>query len=345
MKTTRDVKGVGLSIPRPDGPEKVTGQRPVRGGPQAARPAAREAPAEPARARPDHPHRHEPGEGPARRARGPDRRRHPRSSRRRRRPARTPCWPSTAWSSSGQPVAAVAADELAIAEEALDLIEVEYEVLPGRRRSARSRCSPARRRSPTRAPRPTPARRWPTPAWPRRRARPSPPRPSTSPSRPACSAATWPRASPSPTWWSRRPTACRWSTRATSSRTRCWREWDTQRAPHHLGEHPGLVQHALRGGRRPRASRRTASRSSRWSAAAASAARSARCASRSPRCWPAPPAGPVRYVMTRREELEAGMPAPAGHHPPQDRRQEGRHPHGARGARRSSSPARSRAPC
>ena len=31
---------------------------------------------------------------------------------------------------SGQPVAAVAADELAIAEEALDLIEVEYEVLP-----------------------------------------------------------------------------------------------------------------------------------------------------------------------------------------------------------------------
>jgi CO/xanthine dehydrogenase Mo-binding subunit len=26
MKTTRDVKGVGLSIPRPDGPEKVTGQ-------------------------------------------------------------------------------------------------------------------------------------------------------------------------------------------------------------------------------------------------------------------------------------------------------------------------------
>ena len=25
MKTTRDVRGVGLSIPRPDGPEKVTG--------------------------------------------------------------------------------------------------------------------------------------------------------------------------------------------------------------------------------------------------------------------------------------------------------------------------------
>src|SRR5947208_16962413 len=26
MKTTRDVKGVGLSIPRPDGPVKVTGK-------------------------------------------------------------------------------------------------------------------------------------------------------------------------------------------------------------------------------------------------------------------------------------------------------------------------------
>src|SRR6185369_4279643 len=31
---------------------------------------------------------------------------------------------------SGQPIAAVAADELSIADEALDLIEVEYEVLP-----------------------------------------------------------------------------------------------------------------------------------------------------------------------------------------------------------------------
>ena len=26
MKTTRDVKGIGLSIPRPDGPDKVTGK-------------------------------------------------------------------------------------------------------------------------------------------------------------------------------------------------------------------------------------------------------------------------------------------------------------------------------
>jgi CO/xanthine dehydrogenase Mo-binding subunit len=26
MKTTRDVRGVGLALPRPDGPEKVTGR-------------------------------------------------------------------------------------------------------------------------------------------------------------------------------------------------------------------------------------------------------------------------------------------------------------------------------
>ena len=39
---------------------------------------------------------------------------------------------------------------------------------------------------------------------------------------------------------------------------------------------------------------------------------------------------PVRYVMTRREELEAGMPAPAGHHPAEDRHQARRHAHGPR---------------
>ena len=39
---------------------------------------------------------------------------------------------------------------------------------------------------------------------------------------------------------------------------------------------------------------------------------------------------PVRYVMTRREELQAGMPAPAGHHQAQDRRQARRHADGPR---------------
>ena len=40
---------------------------------------------------------------------------------------------------------------------------------------------------------------------------------------------------------------------------------------------------------------------------------------------------PVRYVMTRREELQAGMPAPAGHHPAEDGREARRHADGARG--------------
>ncbi len=71
----------------------------------------------------------------------------------------------------GQPVAAVAADELVHRRGGArpDRGRVRG---AGRRRSIRSsRCSPARRRWPTRAPRPTPARRWPTPAWPSPRAR------------------------------------------------------------------------------------------------------------------------------------------------------------------------------
>ena len=79
MKTTREVKGVGLSIPRPDGPEKVTGQRAVRRRHQAQGPAARQAAAQPARPRQDRLDRHQRGQGAARRARGAHRRRHPAS--------------------------------------------------------------------------------------------------------------------------------------------------------------------------------------------------------------------------------------------------------------------------
>ena len=129
MKTTRDVKGVGLSIPRPDGPEKVTGHvqyvadMAPRGllhakllrSPHAHARIVR-IDATKARALPgvravltaaDIPQlKHKP--------------------------------PTRAHAVlaidrvvfAGQPVAAVAADEPAIAEEALDLIEVEYQVLP-----------------------------------------------------------------------------------------------------------------------------------------------------------------------------------------------------------------------
>jgi CO/xanthine dehydrogenase Mo-binding subunit len=128
MKTTRDVKGVGLSIPRPDGPEKVTGRvqyvadiKP-RGMLHAKLLRS--------------PHAH------ARIVRID-------TSRAKALPgvravitaADIPQLKKKAPTRAhavlaidrvvfvGQPVAAVAADELAIAEEALDLITVEYKVL------------------------------------------------------------------------------------------------------------------------------------------------------------------------------------------------------------------------
>lgn len=129
MKTTRDVKGVGLAIPRPDGPEKVTGQvqyvadlKP-RGLLHAKLLRSPHAHARVVRI-------------DASRARAlagvravltaadiPELKRQ----------APTRAHAVLAIDRvvfAGQPVAAVAADEPAIAEEALDLIDVEYEVLP-----------------------------------------------------------------------------------------------------------------------------------------------------------------------------------------------------------------------
>jgi CO/xanthine dehydrogenase Mo-binding subunit len=129
MKTTRDVKGVGLSIPRPDGPEKVTGKvqyvadiKP-RGllhakllrSPHAH---ARIVRIDTSRARAlpgvravitaaDIPHLKKKAPTRAHAVLAIDRA-----------------------VFVGHPVAAVAADEPSIAEEALDLIEVEYAVLP-----------------------------------------------------------------------------------------------------------------------------------------------------------------------------------------------------------------------
>ena len=128
MKTTRDVKGVGLAIPRPDGPEKVTGQvqyvadlKP-RGllhaklfrSPHAH---ARVVSIDTTRARAL------PGVRAVLTAADiPEL----------KRKAPTRAHAVLAIDRVvfvGQPIAAVAADELAIAEEALDLIEVRYEVL------------------------------------------------------------------------------------------------------------------------------------------------------------------------------------------------------------------------
>jgi CO/xanthine dehydrogenase Mo-binding subunit len=129
MKTTREVKGVGLAIPRPDGPEKVTGQvqyvadiKPkgmlhakLLRSPHAH---ARIVKVDTSRARAL------PGVRAVLTARDiPEL----------KRKAPTRAHAVLAIDRVvfvGQPIAAVAADELAIAEEACDLIDVQYEVLP-----------------------------------------------------------------------------------------------------------------------------------------------------------------------------------------------------------------------
>ncbi len=129
MKTTRDIKGVGVSIPRPDGPEKVTGRvqyvadiqpkgllhaKLLRSPHAHAKILSIDTSA--AKALPgvravltakDIPHLKKKAPTRAHAVLAIDRA-----------------------VFMGQPVAAVAADELSIAEEALDLIKVEYQVLP-----------------------------------------------------------------------------------------------------------------------------------------------------------------------------------------------------------------------
>jgi len=128
MKTTRDVKGVGVSIPRPDGPEKVTGRVqyvadiPAKGLLHAKLLRSPHAHAKivsidtsAAKALPgvravltakDIPHLKKKAPTRAHAVLAIDR-----------------------VVFMGQPVAAVAADEPSIAEEALDLIKVQYQVL------------------------------------------------------------------------------------------------------------------------------------------------------------------------------------------------------------------------
>ena len=129
MKTTRDVKGVGLSIPRPDGPEKVTGQVPyvadlkARGllhakllrSPHAHARIVR-IDASKARALPGVRAVLTAADIPELKRKAPTRAHAVLAIDR--------------VMFVGHPVAAVAADEPAIAEEALDLIEVEYAALP-----------------------------------------------------------------------------------------------------------------------------------------------------------------------------------------------------------------------
>jgi len=129
MKTTRDVKGVGLSIPRPDGPEKVTGQvqyvadlkprgllhaKLLRSPHAHARIVSIDTSR--ARALPGVRAVVTAADIPQLKRKAPTRAHAVLAIDR--------------VMFVGQPVAAVAADELAIAEEALDLIDVRYEALP-----------------------------------------------------------------------------------------------------------------------------------------------------------------------------------------------------------------------
>src|SRR5256885_842324 len=129
MKTTRDVKGIGLSILRPDGPEKVTGQVQYvadlnpRGLLHAKLLRSPHAHARilridvsRARALPGVRAVLTAADIPELKKKAPTRAHAVLAIDR--------------VVFAGQPVAAVAADELAIAEEALDLIDVQYEVLP-----------------------------------------------------------------------------------------------------------------------------------------------------------------------------------------------------------------------
>ena len=129
MKTTRDVKGIGLSIPRPDGPDKVTGQVQYvadlnpRGllhakllrSPHAHAKIVR-IDVSKAKALPGVRAVLTAADIPQLKKKAPTRAHAVLAIDR--------------VVFAGQPVAAVAADEPAIAEEALDLIDVQYEVLP-----------------------------------------------------------------------------------------------------------------------------------------------------------------------------------------------------------------------
>src|SRR5881296_2307653 len=129
MKTTRDVKGIGLSIPRPDGPDKVTGQvqyvadlsphgllhAKLLRSPHAHARIVR-IDVSRARALPGVRAVLTAADIPELKKKAPTRAHAVLAIDR--------------VVFAGQPVAAVAADEPAIAEEALDLIEVQYEVLP-----------------------------------------------------------------------------------------------------------------------------------------------------------------------------------------------------------------------
>jgi CO/xanthine dehydrogenase Mo-binding subunit len=128
MKTTRDVRGIGLSIPRPDGPEKVTGHV------QYVADIKLQGLLHAKLLRSPHAHARivKIDVSKARKLPGVRAVLTAADIPELKRKAPTRAHAVLAIDRAvfhGQPVAAVAADEPSIAEEALDLIEVKYEVL------------------------------------------------------------------------------------------------------------------------------------------------------------------------------------------------------------------------
>jgi CO/xanthine dehydrogenase Mo-binding subunit len=129
MKTTRDVKGVGLSIPRPDGPEKVTGRV------QYVADIKPRGMLHAKLLRSPHAHARIVRIDTSRAKALPGVRAVITAKDMPQLKKKAPTRAHAVLAIDrvvfvGQPVVAVAADELAIAEEALDLITVEYQVLP-----------------------------------------------------------------------------------------------------------------------------------------------------------------------------------------------------------------------
>src|SRR6266568_3442588 len=128
MKTTRDVKGVGLSIPRPDGPEKVTGRV------QYVADIKPRGMLHAKLLRSPHAHARILRIDTSRAKAFPGVRAVITAADIPQLKKKAPTRAHAVLAIDrvvfvGQPVVAVAADELAIAEEALDLITVEYQVL------------------------------------------------------------------------------------------------------------------------------------------------------------------------------------------------------------------------
>src|SRR3954467_13818779 len=129
MLTTRDIKGIGLAIPRPDGAEKAAGKTKYVADlnpPGMLHAKLLRSPYAHARIKSIDTSKAKALKGVRVVLTAADV-----PEQRRETPTRAHAMLAIdRVVFAGQPVAAVAADELAIAEEALDLIEVQYEVLP-----------------------------------------------------------------------------------------------------------------------------------------------------------------------------------------------------------------------